>query len=186
MIKRHPTSCRHVPGPTCSPPHFSPHEYHCPARANLTWCPWWSFTALPFSSDRCDPALPLCWSPFVLSSFSERDGVPPGSRLVGGGREKILIVISQANDLWSIFRPEPHMTWEAEGHFMNVEWGLSLFSHTSGTHHMQWRATQSPPPPFEDELIILLLTAPCRRPAQLLILILSALCGKMSARDWIV
>lgn len=52
---------------------------------------------------------------FVLSSLSEWDGVPPGSCPVGGGSEKILIVISQANDLWSIFRLESHMTFHECG-----------------------------------------------------------------------
>lgn len=56
-------------------------------------------------------------APYVLSSLSERGDVLPGSRLVGGGSEEILIVISQANDLWSIFRLAAHMTWEREGHF---------------------------------------------------------------------
>lgn len=40
---------------------FWPHDYHCPARTVLTWTSQWPFTALPFTSDPCDPALPFCW-----------------------------------------------------------------------------------------------------------------------------
>ena len=55
---------------------------------------------------------------------------------------------------------------------------IVLFSHISDTHHTK--------PSFDGELIILLLTAPCRRPARLLILILSALCGKIQGGGGVV
>lgn len=126
-----------------------------------------------------------CYQTLVLNSLAESGRIPPGSCLLGEGTEKILIVISQANDLWSIFRLEPHMTGGGGRGPFSWMWNeIFLFSPiTSGTHRT---AEGHAKPSFEDELIILLLTALCKRSAQLLILILSALYGKMLASDWIV
>lgn len=77
----------------------------------LIWPGCWPFwcqmgAVFPFTFDPCTDIRPR----FVLNSLSEWGSAPPGSRLVCGGAEEILIVISQANDLWSIFRLEPRLS----------------------------------------------------------------------------
>lgn len=69
--------------------------------------------SFPFRSDpRTVPGPSRCCVAFLSSAT-----VPPGSSCVEGpGSKEILIVISQANDLWSIFRPEPY-DWGGSGPF---------------------------------------------------------------------
>ena len=76
-----------------------------------------------------------------------------------GGREEILIVISPANDLWSIFRPEP-LLGRKRTISLNREWATH-FSRLDDPHHdVEEYAKPSP----EAQMIIQPPFTQCRPP----------------------
>lgn len=97
----------------------------------------------------------------------------------GGGGKEILIVISQANDLWSIFRLEPY-DWGGSGPFswMRNETVVSLGPRCDAEEY----AKTSP----KARLIIQPPLLHVHHPPLLLILIPCALYEKMPLSDWIV
>lgn len=67
----------------------------------------------------------------------------PGSSWLRGGGGELLIVISQANDLWSIFRPEPQ-DWGGSGPFSWMTNKAVVSTAQDGPHRI--KSMQSPPP----------------------------------------
>lgn len=130
-------------------------------------------------------------SHLTLASLVRRrdEGAPhsvsPESSWAEGRREEILILMSQANDLWSIFRLEPY-DWGGSGPFSWM-WNETVVSPTPAAPTAMLTSVQSPP--LRPGKLFFPHNSMCNNPSQpplLLILIPGALYKQMPQHDWIV